>query len=117
MKSVSNLLLPLLLLLFSCSGDSVSIPDTVIQPDKMVPLLVEMHKADAEKQVNRMYYPDSTRMDTVNYNTIFSNHGVSRTVYDSSMSFYTKHPELFDKIYDRVMESLNQEKIEKETSK
>ena len=105
------------ILISSCSSDSVSIPDEIIQPDKLAPLLVDMHKADAEKQVNRLYYPDSTRMDTVNYAVIFTKHSVSRAIYDSSMSFYTKHPEIFDGIYDKVMESLNQEKLEKETSK
>ena len=126
MKNTSSIPIPipipilihiLIFLLTSCSPDSVSIPDNIIQPDKLVPLLVDMHKADAEKQVNRIYYADSTRSDTVNYGLIFSKHGVTRIVYDSSMSFYTRHPEIFDKVYDQVIESLNQEKIEKETAK
>ncbi|MCC7302259.1 MAG: DUF4296 domain-containing protein [Bacteroidia bacterium] len=103
--------------LSACGPGAVQTPDSVIAEEQMIVLLVKMHKADAEKQINRLHYPDSTRADTVNYDLLFSEAGVTRAQYDSSMAYYARVPAVLDEIYDEVIERLNKEKLDAETGK
>lgn len=101
----------------ACGQPVIPPPENLIPDEKMVNILVSMHKADAEKQVNRLHYPDSSRMDTVDYGKIFMSFDVTRADYDSSMRYYAREPAILDGIYDQVMEKLNKERLETETAK
>ncbi len=105
--------LPLPLLLLHCCGPGeTEIPPGVLQKEQMIDLLVEMHKADAAKQQDHSMYPDSTGLDTVNYELVFAAKKIKRAEFDSSMKFYSSHPDLFDKVYDEVITRLNLEQTE-----
>lgn len=114
---IRNILFLSVLLTLGCGSEGPPPPENLIREDAMVELLIEMHKKDAEKHWNRQWYPDSLRNDTVDYGIIFKSHGVSRSDYDSSMAYYTREPEVLDRIYDAVIEKLNKEKLDTETGK
>ena len=106
-------LLPLsVLLLYCCGAGETEIPPGVLQKEQMIDLLVEMHKADAAKQADHSMYPDTAGLDTVNYELVFAAKNIQRAVFDSSMKFYSSHPELFDKVYDEVIMRLNLDQTE-----
>ncbi|UCH14970.1 MAG: DUF4296 domain-containing protein [Bacteroidales bacterium] len=78
----------------------------------MVPLLVDMHIADA---TGLSYLPDQKqlRVDSAAlYGWIFDKHEVTRMQFDSTMAFYTKHPDRLSKVYEKVIAGLS--KLESE---
>jgi len=97
------------IVLLSCSGIKKKY---LIPENKMVPLLVDMHIADAigldytlgQKQLRI----DSTAL----YGWIFEKHEVTKMQFDSTMSYYAKHPDRLNKIYEKVISSLS--KLESE---
>jgi hypothetical protein len=99
----------LTIIIFSCSGTKKK----YLIPEKtMVPLLVDMHIADAigldytlgQKQLKI----DSAAL----YGWIFEKHGVTKMQFDSSISYYARHPDRLNKIYEKVISSLS--KLESE---
>lgn len=95
----------LLFLSFACSSDQVKIPNYVIQPDSMVPILTDLHITDAYLAINRSR--ESNAVKKTFYKSVFSNHGVSKQDFDTSILFYTAHPEVYEAIYDKVMAELS----------
>ena len=97
------LLLFLAVLAMSCNhrryGD-------LIPPRKFVNVLVDIHLADgiAVENMSHMLVP---KLDSATlYGSVFNKYGVTRTMFDSTMSFYSEHPDDFQKIYNKVTAKL-----------
>jgi len=99
-------LLTILFMLSGCSNNKV--PDYVIPPDDMVSILVDIHLTDgmmSSHQVRR----EIAREDSVNiYNILLHNYGYSRHDFDTSLYYYGKNMALYDKIYEDVLNQLNE---------
>ena len=97
------------IILFSCTNTKKKylIPDK-----KMVPLLVDMHIADATG-LNYLSGQKKLKIDsTALYGWIFEKHDVTKMQFDSTMAFYTKHPDRLGKVYEKVIAGLS--KLESE---
>ncbi len=78
----------------------------------MVPLLVDMHIADATG-LNYLPGQKQLRVDSAAlYGWIFEKHDITRMQFDSTMAFYTRHPDRLSKIYEKVIAGLS--KLESE---
>ena len=97
------------LILFSCTiiGKKYLIPEK-----NLIPLLVDIHLADGMAISYRFISLPDNLDSTVLYSSIFEKHGVSRMQFDSTMSYYTNHPDDLNKIYEKVIERLS--KLESE---
>ena len=97
------------IILFSCTNTKKKylIPEKV-----MVPLLVDMHLADA----TALYYsPGQIRLkidSSALYGWIFDKHNVTKMQFDSTIAYYTRHPDRLTRIYDKVIADLS--KLESE---
>lgn len=94
------------ILLFSCRLET-TVPDGLIQKEQMVSLLIDIHIL--ESKINDIKVPyDSSRLL---YNTleldVFTKHGVTKELYDSSYKFYVMNVSLLDDVYATVVDSLN----------
>ena len=99
----------LFLIIISCKTNKK--PDYVIPHDKMVDIIVDIHLADGMLTLNNIRR-DLVLKDTINiYNEILKYHGYSRKDFDTSLYYYTKNIADYDKIYEEVLNRLN----EKET--
>jgi hypothetical protein len=108
--------------LSACAKESKS-PDYVIPQDKMVNIITDIHIMDGlntMSNVRRKLAKDSIS----NYDVIFTNYGYSRSDFDTSIYFYSKNIDQFDKIYEDVLNKLNemetivkQESVEEEAKK
>ena len=70
--------------------------------------MVDLHKTDAILQLNGMAYGHEEEK-AIYYSIVLSKHGITQAQFDSSLVWYTAHPQLFDKIYPRVMAELKDE--------
>lgn len=95
------------LLTLSCGKKPVtSIPSEIIQPDSLVNIVADLHIAQAAT-----IYP--AQGDSLKYNadslraSVFKLHDLSKAYFDSSMLWYEQHPEILEKVYVRVLDTLN----------
>ena len=71
--------------------------------------MVDLHKTDALLQVAGMQYGHNDAAD-IYYAEVLEKHGVTQAQFDSSLVWYTAHPQLFDKIYPKVLAKLDAER-------
>ena len=72
-------------------------------------LLIDLHKTDALLQANGWQYGHDTQEDAC-YAIVLERHHVTQAQFDSSLVWYTNHPQIFDKIYPKVVTQLEKEK-------
>ncbi len=85
-----------------------STPDNVIPQEKMARLLADVHKGESVIELNRStYYNDSLKK--LLKQSIYMNHGVTAEQVDTSFVWYGHHVEEYIKVYDRVIELLEQD--------
>lgn len=76
-------------------------------PEKFTALLIDMHMADGTLSQAQGYRTDSDKSSYAYYNALFRKYGIDRAEFDSCMYFYSARPEMFDPIYERVIDSIN----------
>ena len=95
--------------IYSCERESKT-PEYIIPPDKMVNIITDIHITDGLFTLNNVRR--RLAKDSVNYyESIFYNYGFSRSDFDSSINYYSENIDVYDKIYEEVLNKLN----EKET--
>ncbi|HEX3387141.1 MAG TPA: DUF4296 domain-containing protein [Mucilaginibacter sp.] len=93
---------------FLCACGGKTIPGDVIQPDKMVNLLTEVHIADGA-MYNVMQLPDSLyKYGTDRYLQIFRQFHTDSVQFRKSMKYYCNNPEMLADMYDKVTDMLKQ---------
>jgi hypothetical protein len=91
-------------LILSCSGAKRKY---IIPEKKLVPIIVDMQIADG---LALGYFPDvkNLKLDSAAiYGWVMEKHDVTRAQFDSTMAFYTKHPDRLDRIYEKVIATLS----------
>src|ERR1700741_1739111 len=97
--------LVLILATFSCSAPAVpEIPKDILDKDKMAAGLTDLSIMEASINVSH-FNAGNKETDSLRFN-IYKQHNITRAAYDSSIAFYSKHPEEFKEIYDAVVEKL-----------
>ena len=100
------ILLVFLLLVLSCGGKKL--PKGILTKDKMVPMLVDQHVAEMiYAQRFAVGLKSESTMDDL-YLSILKKYGVDRKVFEESVYYYSKHPDLYGAIYDEVLNRLNE---------
>lgn len=90
----------------NCSKKQSEIPDGVLNRDEMVRVLIEVHILEAK--IKKLYLnKDSSQVVYNHYEKmLFDDMGVSKETYDESVAFYVEHLEVYQGIYERVVDSL-----------
>lgn len=83
-------------------------PKGILHSWEMRRVMVDLHKTDAILQLNGMAYGHEEEK-AIYYSIVLSKHGITQAQFDSSLVWYTAHPQLFDKIYPRVLNDLKAE--------
>ena len=74
-------------------------------------VLVDLHKMEGMIQVSGLQRGHDATEDAY-YAAVLKEHGVTQAQFDSSIVWYTKHPQLFDKIYPKVFAQISAEREE-----
>ena len=83
-------------------------PRGILSSDEMREVLVDLHKTDALLQLSGLGMQDQEAKQ-IYYAQVLERHGVTQAQFDSSLVWYTAHPQLFNKIYPKVMADLEAE--------
>ena len=93
----------------SCDKPPVEKPDNLIPEDKMISMLADIHLAEATFATRR--HQDSTIMNTTSpdfYQSVLKEYNVTDTIFEKSYVYYASQPKKFEKMYQQVMNKLNE---------
>lgn len=80
-------------------------PHGVLSSKQMRSVLYDLHRTDAILQAAGYNYGHDEDVAKY-YQAVMDKHGVTQAQFDSSLVWYTNNPQLFDKIYPRVVKEL-----------
>ncbi len=100
-------LFPVLLVVVVLIGCN-STPEHVIPPEKMARLLADIHTGESVVEINRSDYIDDSLKKTLKQ-SIYAKHSVTAQQVDTSFVWYGHNIEQYIKVYDRVIEILDEE--------
>jgi len=98
-----------LLIIFACSD--FNLPDGILSKKKMVPIIVDIHLAEA---INNQKFNISLVRDSLPeelYLSICQKHHTDRTVVEKSLLYYGKHTEAYTEIYNEVLDVLSEMEV------
>ena len=84
-------------------------PRGVLSSREMRSVLHDLHRADAILQVAGYNYGHDAALAKY-YQQVLEKHGITQAQFDSSLVWYTDHPQRFDKIYPKVVADLEAER-------
>lgn len=98
----------LTLLLWGCSGEEgdVTVPASVLRQTTLIPLLADIHMAEAKLSMQNIYGDSASKMAAPLYSKVFHKHGVTEEELKRSIIFYTQHPLMFNNLYRAVIDTL-----------
>ncbi len=101
-----------LLLLSDCSSPNQEVvpPLTVLSKDSMLSVLTDLQLLEAGIDLGLVPVTRDVKSDK--QFVVFKKHSISRAFYDSSLVFYSAHPELLGKIYEKLIADLSQRQAE-----
>ena len=97
------IIIPALFLFVGCR------PKGILHSWEMRKVLIDLHKTDALLQISGVQNSES-EVKAIYYAQVLEKHGITQAEFDSSLVWYTAHPQLFDKIYPKVMAQLTHER-------
>jgi hypothetical protein len=102
-----GLLLITILFFSACKGGSKDQKGEVIDEEKFIDILVDVHIADAilttdfQRPNPDLYLPENF------YFQVLNNHDISREDFDRSIEYYADDPAVLNKIYQKVSEKIS----------
>lgn len=97
----------IIIIIITLSGCK-STPDNVINHNKMAHLLADIHKGECVIELNRTEYQNDS-LKKVLKQSIYLKHGVTAEQVDTSFIWYGENIEEFVKVYDQVLDILNED--------
>jgi hypothetical protein len=105
----------LCLALFSCRDkkDASEIPvvipaDSIIAPGKMILILADVHVVEAAMLLERNKGEGPRDQSGYFYNGIYKKHHITSGRYEQSLTWYRQNPDNYAKMYEKVIEVLDQ---------
>jgi hypothetical protein len=93
----------------SCSKPPVKKPEVLLQENKMIRLLVDIHIAEATYINRRHRDPQVDRSSSVDfYYSVLEKHQIPDSVFEKSFVFYASQPRKFERMYRKVMNELSE---------
>ena len=93
-----------ILLLFSCSDKEEK---TFLSEDDFTRILFDIHLTDGVLTTENITSRGREYRPSFYYNSIYKKYNISPQQFDSCVSFYTQNSALYEKIYEKVIDSLN----------
>ncbi len=115
MKKITTILFLIVFTAFACSNPPFEKPAILIEKEKMIDILVDVHLAEAAR--NNRGHRDTmvARSSSADfYYSVLQKHDVKDSVFEKSLIFYASQPRQFEKMYRQVMNQLTE--IEQEFS-
>ena len=94
----------LIILFIGCASPEVQIPETVLTPEQMMPIMVDIHVIEGARNGSIML-GDTNGIEDY-YAKVYEKYGITEDQFKSSFAFYSDNPTVFIPIYEEVLDSL-----------
>jgi hypothetical protein len=94
----------LFILFIGCASPEVQIPETVLTPEQMMPIMVDIHVIEGARN-GAIMLGDTNGIEDY-YAKVYEKHGITEEQFKSSFAFYSDNPTVFIPIYEEVLDSL-----------
>lgn len=94
----------LFILFIGCASPEVQIPETVLTPEQMMPIMVDIHVIEGARN-GAIMLGDTNGIEDY-YAKVYEKHGITEDQFKSSFAFYSDNPTVFIPIYEEVLDSL-----------
>lgn len=88
-------------------------PDDILSDSQMESLLYDYHVA---KALGDLEAPSNKYKATIYYMSAFEKHHTTEEQFDSTLAWYSRNPDAFEKVYQRVIKRIQDEKTALERS-
>ena len=93
--------------LVSCGTVEKKHPENIIPKETFITILKEVHLAEATFNLNKSKELNSAKkILDVSYSEIYLTHNIDNDIFEETLIYYTKNPELLEEIYSKVLQSL-----------
>ncbi len=98
-------------LLWKCqTPSSAEKPADVVDPELFTQILSDMEKAEA---YIHMQYAKQNRLNPEEvYLAVFAKHHITKSRFDSSLTYYANHPEYLEESYNKILEEITREQAD-----
>jgi hypothetical protein len=93
------------LVLYSC--DRQRLPKGILEEDKMVELLIDIHLAEGLVSTFPIHYDSSRVLYPLFEKEVFRKHQVPDSVFRRSFEYYMRDTRVMDRLYARTIDSLH----------
>ncbi|MES2512777.1 MAG: DUF4296 domain-containing protein [Bacteroidota bacterium] len=97
------------ILLFSCKPkdeDDEPVPTGILSEEQLVKVLTDAYLAEGASGINIKNVSGEKYDSAYIFNPLKDNH-IEKAQFDSTMSYYTKHPKKLKIVYDKILEKLS----------
>lgn len=98
-----------LFVVFACEKPILEEPENLLERNKMIEMMIDIHLAEAAFQSRR--YQDSLFLNATSadfYYSVLQDHQVADSTFEKSFVYYASNPKKFEKMYQDVMNKLNE---------
>lgn len=95
--------------LLSCKPEKeedTKVPESIITEEQLINILTDAYLAEGASGINVKNVTGNQFDSTYLFNPL-KEHQITKSKFDSSMTYYTSHPKKLKLIYDKVLEKLS----------
>lgn len=107
---LASLCFILCLSLFSCKPvkeENETIPENILSEELMTEILMDAYLAEGASSINIKNVSAEKFDSTYSFNPL-SSRNIQGSQFDSSLVYYTRHPQKLKTIYEKVLEKMSQ---------
>ena len=103
MKKTGIVLVAMLMVLSSCDRKSrVATPETLLSEQQMIEALTDSYLIEAELNQRKSVGEDVTRLQGVYYHQLFEHYGITDSIFEENMTYYSYQLPTLERIMDSV---------------
>ena len=98
-------------LLLGCTAPETKTPTGILSEVEFGNLLKDVHLAEAAFELNKSKGLENAKNSLANScQSIYKKYDVTDTIFSKSLDYYTKNPEMLEKIYTDILERLTEKR-------
>lgn len=101
----------------ACENYTNKKSDLILEKEEFIPIVMDFQKADAIIRLGYNRTTDSLILNDSVYNSVFRKHGITREIFDTNFTYYSKNSEEFELMYEQIIENFNDAAAERTAKK
>lgn len=90
------------LLVLSCT-DKERRPEVFLDEPQMIDVLADAYLIEAQLNVKKTAGVDVTELQVAYYEQLFEHYGITDTIFEQNMTYYTRQPAILERMMDSVV--------------